>query len=26
MQPGEHDRRFGTYVIRHTVGIEVVVH
>ncbi len=26
MQPEEHDRRFGTYVIRHTVGIEVVVH
>lgn len=26
VQPEEHDRRFGTYVIRHTVGIEVVVH
>jgi hypothetical protein len=25
MQPEEHDQRFGTYVIHHTVGIEVIV-
>jgi DMSO/TMAO reductase YedYZ molybdopterin-dependent catalytic subunit len=25
MQPEEHDRRFGSYVIHHTVGIEVNV-
>jgi DMSO/TMAO reductase YedYZ molybdopterin-dependent catalytic subunit len=25
VQPEEHDRRFGSYVIHHTVGIEVVV-
>ena len=26
VQPEEHDRRFGSYVIHHTVGIEVIVH
>jgi DMSO/TMAO reductase YedYZ molybdopterin-dependent catalytic subunit len=26
MQPAEHDKRFGSYVIDHTIGIEVVVH
>jgi DMSO/TMAO reductase YedYZ molybdopterin-dependent catalytic subunit len=26
MQPDEHDPRFGSYVIRHTIGIEVLVH
>jgi DMSO/TMAO reductase YedYZ molybdopterin-dependent catalytic subunit len=26
VQPEEHDRRFGTYVIHHIIGIEVVVH
>jgi hypothetical protein len=25
MQPEEHDQRFGSYVIHHTVGIEVIV-
>ena len=26
VQPAEHDKRFGSYVIHHTVGVEVVVH
>jgi hypothetical protein len=26
LQPEEHDCRFGSYVIHHTIGIEVVVH
>lgn len=25
VQPEEHDRRFGSYVMCHTTGIEVVV-